>query len=151
MSRQVHRFLLAAVGLVVAVLLSACQSTASPGVTEATDTLSTTVSTTTAAAITTTAVAAPLTTTAPTTTTHHSTKAKPVAPKTTHAVPTKKKSAGACGSGYYRNSDGVCVHRPAPAKSAPAGATAQCKDGTYSYSKHRSGTCSHHGGVARWL
>ena len=34
---------------------------------------------------------------------------------------------------------------------APPGATALCRDGTYSYSKHRSGTCSHHGGVARWL
>ena len=33
----------------------------------------------------------------------------------------------------------------------PAGATAQCRDGTYSFSQHRSGTCSHHGGVARWL
>jgi hypothetical protein len=30
-------------------------------------------------------------------------------------------------------------------------ATAQCRDGSYSYSQHRSGTCSHHGGVARWI
>jgi len=37
------------------------------------------------------------------------------------------------------------------AAAAPSGATALCRDGTYSYSKHRSGTCSHHGGVARWL
>jgi hypothetical protein len=29
--------------------------------------------------------------------------------------------------------------------------TAQCKDGSYSMSQHRSGTCSHHGGVANWL
>jgi hypothetical protein len=35
--------------------------------------------------------------------------------------------------------------------SPPPGATAQCNDGTYSYSQHRSGTCSHHGGVKRWL
>ena len=35
--------------------------------------------------------------------------------------------------------------------SAPAGATAKCKDGTYSFSKTRSGTCSRHGGVAQWL
>jgi Protein of unknown function (DUF3761) len=33
----------------------------------------------------------------------------------------------------------------------PPGATAQCRDGTYSYSQHRSGTCSSHGGVAVWL
>lgn len=34
---------------------------------------------------------------------------------------------------------------------APAGATAQCKDGSYSKSKHHSGACSHHGGVQQWL
>jgi hypothetical protein len=33
----------------------------------------------------------------------------------------------------------------------PAGATAQCRDGTFSYSQHHSGTCSHHDGVAAWL
>ena len=34
---------------------------------------------------------------------------------------------------------------------SPAGASAQCRDGSYSYSAHRKGTCSHHGGVATWL
>jgi hypothetical protein len=34
---------------------------------------------------------------------------------------------------------------------APPGATALCKDGTYSFSQTHSGTCSHHGGVAQWL
>jgi hypothetical protein len=33
----------------------------------------------------------------------------------------------------------------------PPGATAVCRDGTYSFSQHHSGTCSHHGGVAQWL
>lgn len=33
----------------------------------------------------------------------------------------------------------------------PAGATAICNDGTYSYSQNRRGTCSHHGGVREWL
>lgn len=37
------------------------------------------------------------------------------------------------------------------AASPPAGATAQCRDGSYSFSRSRSGTCSHHGGVAAWL
>lgn len=32
----------------------------------------------------------------------------------------------------------------------PNGATAVCNDGTYSHSAHRSGTCSHHGGVKSW-
>jgi len=30
------------------------------------------------------------------------------------------------------------------------GATARCRDGSYSYSQNRRGTCSHHGGVAVW-
>lgn len=34
---------------------------------------------------------------------------------------------------------------------APAGATAQCKDGTYSTSKVHTGACSRHGGVSQWL
>lgn len=33
----------------------------------------------------------------------------------------------------------------------PPGATARCRDGSYSYSQHHSGTCSYHGGVAVWL
>jgi hypothetical protein len=36
------------------------------------------------------------------------------------------------------------------AAGAPEGATAKCKDGTYSYAKGHSGACSHHGGVAEW-
>lgn len=36
-------------------------------------------------------------------------------------------------------------------RSAPGGATAICRDGSYSYSAHHRGTCSHHGGVAQWL
>jgi hypothetical protein len=52
--------------------------------------------------------------------------------------------------GHYVNKDGITVHSPAHSKSgaAPNGASAQCRDGTYSFSQHRSGTCSHHGGVA---
>jgi hypothetical protein len=51
----------------------------------------------------------------------------------------------------YENSDGETVHSPAYSESIPVGATAQCSDGTYSFSQSRRGTCSHHGGVARWL
>ncbi|WP_079186527.1 DUF3761 domain-containing protein [Streptomyces sp. CB01580] len=32
----------------------------------------------------------------------------------------------------------------------PAGAIAQCNDGTYSYAAKFRGTCSHHGGVRYW-
>jgi hypothetical protein len=66
--------------------------------------------------------------------------ARPVA----HQLP----AASLCQQGYYKNVDGKCVHRPS---TSPAGATAKCRDGTYSYSLHASGTCSHHGGVARWI
>lgn len=33
----------------------------------------------------------------------------------------------------------------------PTGATAKCKDGTFSHSKHHGGSCSNHGGVAEFL
>jgi hypothetical protein len=55
--------------------------------------------------------------------------------------------AASSGSGYV-NSSGNYVPSPS---SNPSGATAKCRDGTYSYSQHHSGTCSHHGGVAAWL
>src|SRR5437899_3174097 len=66
---------------------------------------------------------------------------------------TAPSTTGSCPANYYRNSSGVCVHRPAKTQGSavPAGATAQCRDGSYSFSQHRSGTCSHHGGVAKWL
>ncbi|WP_424682681.1 DUF3761 domain-containing protein [Frateuria sp. YIM B11624] len=56
-------------------------------------------------------------------------------------------------SSTYTNSAGVRVRRPMQTvnESAPAGATAQCRDGSYSFSLSHRGTCSHHGGVARWL
>jgi hypothetical protein len=52
---------------------------------------------------------------------------------------------------YYVNSAGKCVHRPVQTQTAPKGTTAQCRDGSYSFSQSRRGTCSHHGGVAKWL
>ena len=52
---------------------------------------------------------------------------------------------------YYTNSSGNTVQSPTKYNSVPAGASAQCADGTYSFSQHRRGTCSHHGGVVRWL
>ena len=33
----------------------------------------------------------------------------------------------------------------------PTGATAKCKDGTYSHAATHRGACSRHGGVAEWL
>ena len=37
-----------------------------------------------------------------------------------------------------------------PPADAPQGATAKCKDGTYSMAKQHRGACSRHGGVAEW-
>ena len=33
----------------------------------------------------------------------------------------------------------------------PEGASAKCKDGTFSTQKTRAGACAHHGGVATWI
>src|ERR1700674_118402 len=54
-------------------------------------------------------------------------------------------------NGTYVNSKGQRVQRPENCSSPPQGATAQCRDGTYSFSRNRRGTCSHHGGVAKWF
>jgi uncharacterized protein YraI len=53
----------------------------------------------------------------------------------------------------YTNSGGVWVPSPVHAADGqpPPGASAQCGDGSYSFSMSRRGTCSHHGGVSRWL
>jgi len=56
-----------------------------------------------------------------------------------------------CTDDSYVNSEGDTVCSPETAPSAPAGATAQCADGTYSFSENHRGTCSHHGGVSSWL
>lgn len=54
----------------------------------------------------------------------------------------------------------IYVPRPLPPPAPPynrettipsATATALCNDGTVSYSANRQGTCSHHGGVDKWL
>ena len=53
----------------------------------------------------------------------------------------------------YTNSQGNPVASPSKSVDGrpPAGATAKCNDGTFSFSQSRRGTCSHHGGVAQWL
>jgi hypothetical protein len=81
---------------------------------------------------------------------HHGGKAKgghatgsaaPAKPATTSSAPASPSSS---------SSHAV----PATAKGDNAnaeGATAKCKDGTFSHSKKHSGSCSHHGGVAEFL
>lgn len=50
----------------------------------------------------------------------------------------------------YVNVDGIRVRSPVFSDTKPEGASARCRDGSYSFSLHRRGTCSHHGGVAEW-
>ncbi|MEW2083937.1 DUF3761 domain-containing protein [Streptomyces sp. NPDC005283] len=60
-------------------------------------------------------------------------------------------SSSSTGGSDSSESDSSSSSSSGGSQQAPAGATAQCNDGTYSYSAHRRGTCSHHGGVAVWL
>lgn len=80
-----------------------------------------------------------------------------VAPTTVYIPPTQapatESNAQLDNNNYYTNSAGNTVHSPANTVdgSVPAGASARCGDGTYSFSQSHRGTCSHHGGVAEWL
>jgi hypothetical protein len=57
-------------------------------------------------------------------------------------------SADECGPGFYwSKSHGDCVERP---DNNPVGAVALCRDGKYSHSESRTGTCSENEGVAQW-
>jgi hypothetical protein len=56
-----------------------------------------------------------------------------------------------CNNRSYLNSSGHVVHSPSCGSgSEPPHHTATCRDGSVSYSEHHRGTCSYHGGVARW-
>ena len=59
--------------------------------------------------------------------------------------------SGLSNNNYYTNTAGNKVHSPTYSDSVPRGASAKCRDGTYSFSQSRRGTCSHHGGVASWI
>ena len=76
------------------------------------------------------------------------------APAAAHAPAAAAMSAAAPAAAPAAAKSAV-VSKSAPTATAsntdPTGATAKCKDGTYSKSKHHSGTCSSHGGVAEWL
>jgi hypothetical protein len=75
----------------------------------------------------------------------------------------KSASSGSSASSTPSNSGGTAPTPVQGSSSAPAnggammaasnsaGATAKCKDGSYSKSKTHTGTCSKHGGVDQWL
>jgi hypothetical protein len=75
-------------------------------------------------------------------------------------------AAATAQAGRCRSATGQFTKCPAPAATvartgtaantaaivpAPGTATARCRDGSMSASRHRSGTCASHGGVAAWL
>lgn len=85
-------------------------------------------------------------------------QAKPVVPprqaaSASSAAVAQRPAPRLVEQGSYINRDGSRVHVPAHTVDGaePQGASARCRDGSWSISAHRSGTCSHHGGVARRL
>ena len=97
--------------------------------------------------------------------------AKPAVKPAARPMPSKPKVAAAaapkarnydCSKPGNRNKAAckapVATVKPTPARAAapttkgtgPQGATAKCRDNTYSQSRDHRGACSHHGGVATW-
>ncbi|MBV8949736.1 MAG: DUF3761 domain-containing protein [Actinobacteria bacterium] len=152
-------------GAVLAVVLVAGIVNAATGSNRSHGTASPTLAT--LAPVATTTTLAPSTTLPPTTTTLPPATTTTVAPPTTTtpwpatrsappatvAVASTPRRTQSCPNGGYVNSIGnyVCSPYTPAGGGAPSGATAKCSDGTYSFSQHRSGTCSGHGGVAQWL
>jgi hypothetical protein len=70
----------------------------------------------------------------------------------------KAKTAETSSAGTYKAWSAICLKADYKIQETfkqvfvpPPGATAQCKDGTYSMSKTAQGRCSGHGGVAKVL
>ncbi|WP_082977047.1 DUF3761 domain-containing protein [Mycobacterium sp. 852002-50816_SCH5313054-b] len=65
------------------------------------------------------------------------------------AIPAYSSPGGSC----YTAVSGDCVSYPQQGGPQPSNATAQCADGSWSFSEHphSSGTCHGHGGVQRYL
>jgi hypothetical protein len=68
----------------------------------------------------------------------------------TRSLITRAPSTARSSGRGYTNSAGVRIASPTFADTRPEGASARCRDGSYSFSASRRGTCSHHGGVAEW-
>ena len=69
------------------------------------------------------------------------------APSPTPQTTAPVTSSGSC-LADYRNLSGV-VHCSVKTNYSAAPNSAQCRDGSYSFSQPRCGTCSHRGGVAK--
>jgi len=73
-----------------------------------------------------------------------------VSPPASTSSPDAPGSSHSASGRSYVNVDGIRVPSPVFSDTRPTGASARCRDGSYSFSLHRRGTCSHHGGVAEW-
>jgi Protein of unknown function (DUF3761) len=126
------------IAMIALLALAGCGSSAKSAVKSVANASTTTVKTTT--------TAKPKPTTPPTTL---AATTVPVTSAPATVAPVTAVPAQNCPNGTYVNSSGNTVCSPYQSPSGPpAGATAKCNDGTYSFSQHHSGTCSHHGGVA---
>ena len=76
---------------------------------------------------------------------HHGGVKKGAAPAAAAATPAAPAAAAPAAAAP------AAAAATATAAAPVAGATAKCKDGTFSKSKTHSGACSKHGGVAEWL
>jgi hypothetical protein len=65
------------------------------------------------------------------------------------AAQTGNGLAYSCNNSYYVNSSGHVVHSPSCGDEHQK-RTAECRDGSVSFSEHHRGACSHHGGLAHW-
>ncbi|THD38306.1 MAG: DUF3761 domain-containing protein [Sphingomonas sp.] len=74
-----------------------------------------------------------------------------IAPAASDARHHRYSTTYRAGSGFYTAKSGDRVRSPVRADRAPVGASAKCRDGSWSFSESRRGTCSWHGGVGHWL
>lgn len=74
-----------------------------------------------------------------------------ITPKIISSNSTTSYSSGTTSGKGYVNSKGNYVPSPRKSNTKPNGATAKCRDGTWSFSQSTRGTCSRHGGVSSWL
>jgi hypothetical protein len=82
---------------------------------------------------------------------HHGGVKKGAAPAAAAATPAAPAAAAPAAAAPAAKTAPAAAAATATAAAPVAGATAKCKDGTFSKSKTHSGACSKHGGVAEWL
>jgi hypothetical protein len=71
----------------------------------------------------------------------------PIIPSNIQTTPNSNIPSNATTNSNSNNAPSKTTTNASPC----TGATAICRDGSCSYSAHRQGTCSYHGGVAKWL